>query len=248
MTAEARYSPAAQAVINDYIDRLKCRLAGFPSCDREDLLREIASHIDEGFAVESGSDEMQRLLQVLRRLGEPADVINERMSPAMVKLGKKKGLPFYILSGVLIALFGLPLGLGAACLVISVLATIFALIVAYFMTAISLLVSGVAGIIVGVLLIADPTIIERIDRALGANIAVTGFPPYLSPQTDAFITVIICAILAGIGALMLWGGRYLLGGIGYLFKISWEKIQETTARHRQSSVAEQSSWIASVSR
>jgi uncharacterized membrane protein len=252
MTAEQKYSPSAQAVINDYLDRLKYRLAGFPPVDREDLLREIGGHIDEAFAVETGGDEIERLLRVLRRLGEPADVISERMSPAMVKLGKKKGLPFYILSGILIALFGLPLGVGAVGVLIGVLAAILGLLVAYFAAALSLLVSGVIGMIVSVILMMDPTIIERINLAFGGreNIHLI-FPNgllHLPPQTEAFISLILCIILAGLGALMLWGGRYLLRGIGYLFKISWEKMQETFDRRRQPPVAGRSSWIASVCR
>jgi uncharacterized membrane protein len=250
MTTEQRYSPPAQAVINDYLDRLKYHLAGFPAVDCEDLLREIAGHIDEAFSGESGGDEMERLLRVLRRLGEPADVISERMSPAMIKMGKRKGLPFYILSGVLIALFGLPLGAGVFGVLIGVLAATLGLLVAYFATALSLLVSGAIGIVVSVLIMVDPTIIERINMALGGrgNIQLVPFgaPLNLPPQTDALICLILCVILAGLGALMLWGGRYLLRGIVYLFKISWGKIKQTFGRRRQHPVAGWSSWITSV--
>ena len=250
MTAEQKYSPAAQAVINDYLDRLKYRLAGFPPVDREDLLREIACHIDEAFAAEVGGDEMERLLRVLRRLGEPADVISERMSPAMIKLGKKKGLPFYILSGVLIAFVGLPLGIGAAGILIGVLAAILGLLVGYFAAAFSFLISGVAGMIMSVFLFMDPTIIERINRAFGGNgdihLIVTGSPLNMPPQTEAAITFVVCAILTGLGALMIWGGRYLLRGIGYLFRISWQKLREISETRRHRREARQSTWATSA--
>jgi uncharacterized membrane protein len=250
MTSESKYSSVAQAVFDDYLDRLKSRLAGFPAADQEDLLREIAGHIDEAFAAESGGDEMDRLLRVLRRLGEPSDVISERMSPAMVKMGKKKGLPFYILSGVLIALLGLPLGAGLFGVLIGVLATIFGILVAYYATALSLLVSGVVGIIASVLLLIDPTIIEQINHAFGGREGVhliyLGTPLNLPPETEALICLALCILLAGIGALMLWGGRYLLRGIGFLFKISWNKIQEIFGRRHRPSMNGHSSWIASV--
>jgi uncharacterized membrane protein len=250
MTAEEKYSSAARAVINDYLDRLKCRLAGFPAVDREDLLREIAGHIDEAFAGESAGDEMERLLRVLRRLGEPADVISERMSPAMVKLGRKKGLPFYILSGVLIALFGLPLGAGVFGVLIGVLAAIIGLLVAYFATALSFLVSGAIGIIVSVVIMMDPIIIERINSAFGGvegfHLVLLGSPLNLPPQTEASICLILSVILAGLGALMFWGGRYLLRGISYMFRISWDKMKEIFARHRQHTPARHSNCTASV--
>jgi uncharacterized membrane protein len=249
MIPEQKYSSAAQAVINDYLDRLKNRLSGFPADDREDLLREIAGHIDEAFAGETGGDEMERLLRVLRRLGEPADVISERMSPAMVKLGKKKGLPFYILSGVLIALFGLPLGAGVFGVLIGVLAAIIGLLVAYFATALSFLVSGAIGIIVSFIVLVDPGVIEQLNSVFGGtenfHLIYWGYPN-LPPETEALICLIISVILAGLGALMFWGGRYLLRGISYMFRISWEKMKEIFARHRQQTPARQSNCAASA--
>jgi hypothetical protein len=201
------------------------------------LLREIKCHIDEAFAGETGGDEMERLLRVLRRLGEPADVISERMPPAMVKMGKNKGLPFYILSGVLIALFGLPLGAGLFGVLIGVLAAILGALIAYFATALSLLVSGVLGMIVSVIVMADPNIIDRINQAFGGHhdlhLVALGSPLNLPPQTEALIAFIICVILTGLGVLMIWGGRYLLRGLGYLFRISWTKIREIFSRRRQ---------------
>ncbi len=250
MTAEEKHSPAVQAVIDDYLDRLKYRLAGFPAIDREDLLREISGHINEAFAGESGGDEIERVLRVLRRLGEPAHVISERMSPAMVKLGKKKGLPFYIVSGVLIALFALPLGAGVFGVLIGVLAAIIGLLAAYFATALSLLISGAIGIVVSVLVMMDPTIIDRINAVFGGkenfHLVFLGSSFYLSPQTEAVICLILCGIMAGLGALMLWGGRYLLRGIGYVFRISWEKMKEILGRHRQHPMIKRSKRMSSV--
>lgn len=243
MTGEQKYSPAAQAVINDYLERVKQRLSGFPPADREDLLREIKCHIDESFAAETAGEEMDRLLRVLRRLGEPADVVSERMSPAMISLGKKKGLPFYILAGTLIALFGVPLGLGAAAVLIGVLAMIFGLLLAYFATALSLLVSGVAGMIVSVIFVLDPGLVDRINSVFGGNsnqqIMISGTAWYVPPQTAAVISLFICAVLTGIGYLMMRGGRHLLRGTGYLIRISWSKITEIFDRNRKASAARQ---------
>jgi uncharacterized membrane protein len=174
---------------------------------------------------------MERLLRVLRRLGEPSDVISEGVSPAMVKLGKKKDLPFYILSGVLIALFGLPLGVGLVGVLIGVLAAILGLVLAYFVTAFSLLITGAVRIIASVIVIVDPAIIERFNLFFGkGNIYLfsDGFMNLL-PQAEAFISIVVLVILAGLGALMLWGARHLLRRIAYLFNISWEKYRRHLA-------------------
>jgi uncharacterized membrane protein len=253
MSEEWKYSRTAQAVINDYLDRLKERLAGFPSADRNDLMREIEGHIDESFSGESGGDEIERLLRVLRRLGELTEVVSERMAPALIELGKKKGLPFYVMSGVLIGLFGLPLGLGAVGILVGVLASILGLLVAYFATAFSLLATGLTGLALSIVHLSDPGIIERINEALGGDIfhlTIAGSPLslYLSPRAEALVTYLFCASLTALGIFMIWGGRYFLRGIRYLFRMSWKKIEETIRRQRRAHAAGQSSWIASVCR
>ena len=58
-----------------------------------------------------GEDDVGRILAVLRNLGEPAEVVADRLPDAMVRSGATRNLPLYIMGGILIAMFGIPLGL-----------------------------------------------------------------------------------------------------------------------------------------
>ncbi|MBN2265078.1 MAG: hypothetical protein JW775_04605, partial [Candidatus Aminicenantes bacterium] len=100
--------PVAQ-IVDNYLERLRKGLRGIPAKDQDELVKEINSHIYESFRADPTPDEVNRILKVLDKLGEPSDVISARMPEAMVTLGKKRKLPFLILAGVLIAFFGVPL-------------------------------------------------------------------------------------------------------------------------------------------
>jgi len=62
-----------------------------------------------------------RILAVLRNLGEPAEVVAERLLGSFVRSGVKRLLPVRIAGGVLIALFGIPLGFGGAAVLTGLL-------------------------------------------------------------------------------------------------------------------------------
>ena len=81
--------PVAQ-IVDNYLDRLKKGLRGIPAKDQDDLVKEIHSHIYESFRGDPTPDEVARILKVLDKLGEPAEVISARMPEVMITLGKKK--------------------------------------------------------------------------------------------------------------------------------------------------------------
>ena len=105
------FSEPVEKIVNNYLKRLKKHLKGLPDKDKEELLKEVHSHIYESFINDPAENEIERIFIVLDKLGEPAEVVSSRMPAAIVTMGKKKKLPLYILSGILIALFGIPLGL-----------------------------------------------------------------------------------------------------------------------------------------
>ncbi|NTV80125.1 MAG: DUF1700 domain-containing protein, partial [Candidatus Aminicenantes bacterium] len=133
--------PVAQ-IVDNYLDRLKKGLKGIPAKDQEDLVKEIHSHIYESFRNDPTPDEVSRILKVLDKLGEPAAVISARMPEAMVTLGKKKKLPFLILAGLLIAFFGVPLGLGGLSAAVGLLIGVLALVVSFYIVAFSMILTG----------------------------------------------------------------------------------------------------------
>jgi uncharacterized membrane protein len=123
--------PVAQ-IVDHYLERLRKSLRGIPAKDRDELVKEINSHIYESFRRDPAPDEVARVLKVLDKLGEPADVISSRMPEAMVTLGKKRKLPFLILAGVLIAFFGVPLGFGGLGVAIGLIISVLALIASFY--------------------------------------------------------------------------------------------------------------------
>ena len=112
------FSAQVRTIVDNYLDRVRGHLKGLPEADRKELVREIYSHIYESYAQDGTDDDIQRILTVLDRLGEPSEVVASRLSGSMKRIGRKRNLPFYILAGIFIGLFGLPLGAGGLALLI----------------------------------------------------------------------------------------------------------------------------------
>ena len=106
------YPQVVEKIANDYLARVKSKLFLVPSSEQDEFLRELQSHLYEAYQQTSGDDDVARILTVLRNLGEPTDVVADRLPGAMVRSGSKRNLPLYILGGVFIAIFGIPIGFG----------------------------------------------------------------------------------------------------------------------------------------
>jgi uncharacterized membrane protein len=102
------YPEVVAKIANDYLERVKSQLRLVPTREQDEFLREIQSHLYEAYRQTEGEDDVARILAVLRNLGEPAEVVSDRLSSAMVRSGSKRNLPLYVLAGIVIALFGLP--------------------------------------------------------------------------------------------------------------------------------------------
>jgi len=218
------FSPSVEKIVNDYLKRLKLHLKGFPEKDKEELVKEVYSHIYESFVSDPTEDEIDRILSVLNKLGEPTEVVSSRMSTAMVSMGKKRKLPLYILAGVTIALFGVPLGIGGFAFLFGILITIGALIFAYYITAFSLVLSGWLGLIASIIKIADPGILDRY--------GVETMTFFADPTLSGIVGIIVSIICAALGFFMFWLGKYMMQGIRFLFSLPFEKVKEARERRR----------------
>ena len=105
------YPEVVEKIANDYLERVKSQLRLVPAREKDEFLLEIQSHLYEAYQQMPGEDDVARILAVLRNLGEPADVVSDRLPGTMVRSGTKRNLPLYIVTGILIALFGIPLGI-----------------------------------------------------------------------------------------------------------------------------------------
>ncbi len=228
------FPQAAEKIANDYLDRLSDQLKGMPISDRHELLNEIRSHIYDSYMSETAGDEIERILTVLRKLGEPADVISSRMPQAVNRLGKGKKAPLYILAGILIALFAVPLGLGAIGVLIGLLAALFGLVIAYYGLGVTLAVTGFFSGIVCFIAAVRPDLIERLNYALGLQIVDFG-PFSYDTQLGALIGLFASLIFLGLGVLILWSGKFLWRGFRFVTVLITGKVTNTFKHFTRSS-------------
>src|SRR5215213_1653431 len=65
-----------ERVIDDYLDRLHHSLRDVPASQRETIISEIVTHIDEAFDAEPDDSEAS-LRNVLERVGDPEEIASE---------------------------------------------------------------------------------------------------------------------------------------------------------------------------
>ena len=232
MTTTSDFPPAVHKIVTDYLERLSARLRGMPGIDRQEVVNEIRSHIYESYMEAVPEDEIERILRVLRRLGDPADVISSRMPEAVARLGRGRKAPLYILAGVLIALFGVPLGLGAVAVLAGLLAALFGILIAYFGAAVSLVVAGFASSIVCAIAVFAPGVLFAINEAAGTEVITLGpFRHY--PEAAGMAGLIVSLILVALGLLMLWAGKHVWRGFRFVVVLIAGKVREVLGRVAQ---------------
>lgn len=215
------FSGAVAQIVDNYLAKLAKGLKGFPAKDREELVREIHSHIYESFRNDPTENEVERILKVLDKLGEPADVISSRMPDSMVKMGKKKKLPFYILAGALIAFFGVPLGMSGLGLAVALILGVLSLILAFYVVAFGLILSGWLGALVMIIRIFSPGFLEP---------WVEYYPLVADPSLNTIIYIAGCFLIAGLGFGMLWLGIRMMRGVRFVFRFLFHKIRNSRKR------------------
>jgi uncharacterized membrane protein len=225
MTMNNDFSPPVEKIVTDYLERLSARLKGMPVIDRRELQDEIRSHIYESYKDEAGGDEIDRIIQVLRRLGDPADVISSRLPEAVSRLGRGRKAPLYLLAGVLIALVGVPLGLGALAALVGLLAGLFGLLIGYFGAAVSLVVAGFGTAVICAISILAPGAIDALNHALSTEIIHFGpFQQY--PEVGGTLGLIVSLIVLALGLLMLWAGRHVWRGFRFVVVLIARRVRE----------------------
>ena len=212
-----------QSIIDNYLGRMRNHLKGLPDADREELVLEIYSHIYESYMEASNEDEVQRILQVLDRLGEPSEVVASRLSGTIKRMGRKRNLPFYILTGFLISIFGIPLGIGGLALLLALGVTLAALIFTYFLTAGVLVLAGWVTAIVTLIRISHP-------EFLGSYVSTLS--QFVDPPLGTILDLIAAGICVLLGLGMVWLGRHIPRGTRFLFGLVGETFRNLRRRAR----------------
>ena len=212
--------PVAQ-IVDNYLERFKKGLKGIPAKDQDELVKEITSHIYESFRADPTPDEVARILKVLDKLGEPAAVISARMPEAMVTLGKKRKLPFLILAGVLIAFFGVPLGLGGLSVAVGLIISVLAIIVSFYIMAFSMILAGWLSAVIMIVRIFSPGFLDP-----WINI----YPLVSDPTFNTIIYILGALLIAAVGFGMLWLGSRMMRGVRFVFRLLFDKVKNWRRR------------------
>jgi uncharacterized membrane protein len=207
--------PVAQ-IVDNYLDRFKKGLRGIPAKDQDELVKEINSHIYESFRNDPTPDDVARILKVLDKLGEPAAVISARMPEAMVTLGKKRKLPFLILAGLLIAFFGVPLGLSGLSAAVGIIIGILAVVLAFYIVAFSLILTGWLGAVVLIIRLVVPGFLDP---------WMDIYPLVSDPTFNLIIYILGALLISALGFGMLWLGSRMMRGIRFVFRLLFNKIK-----------------------
>jgi len=218
------YPEVVAKIANDYLERLKSQLRLVPAHEQVDFLREIESHLYEAYRQTPGADDVTRILTVLRNLGEPAEVVSDRLPGAMVRSGATRNLPLYVVGGILIALFGLPLGSAGVGVLVGLLAALAGILVAYYAVAGSFLLVAALTMFLGLSRILLPQLYDRL-VVLGyvqMNGPVGNFLDNFSPASQGLLMILFASVFAAGGLGMLWLGKYLLRGLRFLFSLTFD--------------------------
>jgi uncharacterized membrane protein len=229
-----QYPEVVAKIVNDYQERMKSQLRLVPARERDDFLQEIQSHVYEAYMLIPGEDDVAKILTVLGKLGEPADVVSDRLPGAMMRSGTKRNLPVYIVGGILLALFGVPLGFGGFGVLLGLLCALAGVLAAYYVVAGSFFLSGAIVVLCGLTRIVTP---ETWDRLITLGLIQVGGPfaflERLSPSDEGLIFIMLGSAFFAAGWGLLRLGKKLFHGLRFLFKLTFDWIQRFMQSVRQ---------------
>jgi uncharacterized membrane protein len=220
------YPEVVAKIADDYLERVKLQLRLVPARERDEFLREIQSHLYEAYNQTAGSDDVARILDVLRNLGEPAEVVSDRLPGTMVRSGSKRNLPLYVLAGVTIALFGIPLGFGGVGALLGLLLALVGVVFAYYAVTASFLLVGAMFMSMGLIRVILPELWDKL--VMLGFIQFNGpveLVNHLSPTGQAFVMLVFASVFVAAGLGLLRLGKYLLRGLRFLLSLIFDRTR-----------------------
>jgi uncharacterized membrane protein len=229
------FPEAVVKIANDYLARVKAQLGQVPVREQNEFLLEIQSHIYEAYQQTPGDDEIARILTVLRNFGEPADVVADRLPGAMVRAGAKRNLPLYIVGGVFIALFGLPLGFGGIGVLIGLLCAVTGVLLAYFTAAGAVLMAGAVVSLCGLTRMSSPGLWDRLvsNGIIHMDGPFGEFMDQLPTSAQGFLMIVVGLVLISVAIGMLWVGKHLIRGLRFLLAFAFDRAKRVGQMIRQ---------------
>ncbi len=236
------YPETVAKIVDDYLWRLERHLNVCSLDDlardraaRRDLVLEVRSHIFEAYQAAPGEDDVARILGVLRKLGEPAEVVSERWPDSMVRAGSQRRRPLYLVAGILAALCGIPLGFGGLALLTGVLVGLVALVAAYYAAVAGLFAASAALMLVGVLRLHTTALMDRLVKLgmLQMDHDVALWLDQLTPDAQGYLLIAMACGLAAAGVAFAWLGRYLVRGLRVLLRMAVQGGRQAAVRLRR---------------
>ena len=236
------YSAVVEKIVENYMGRLESRLRAVPARERDEFLQEIRSHIYESYLQAAGNaenadvDELTRILEVLRKLGEPAEVVADRLPEVMMSSGTRRKFPLHIIAGVLVALFGIPLGFGGIAVLAGVLVALAGIVVSFYAVMAVVFLAGTLLMALGLMRIYQPAVWDKL-LAYGViqmDGPAAGLFDQLTPLGQGVFMIVVACVFVICGLAMLWLGKYLTRGMRMLFALVFDWIRKlaTRIRHR----------------
>ncbi len=221
------YPSAVSAIVNDYLSRLRLHLRALPIPEQDDFVREIESHIYEAYWEDSPDDEVPRILNALRKLGEPSEVVAERLPASLVRSGATQHWPLRVVAGLALALLGLPLGLGGIALLLGIYAASVAAFVSYFVAAAAIGFAGVFTLILGLVRANLPGLWDHLldERILVLDGSLRYFLEQFDPGSQAFLLLLGGAALILAAAFLFFLGRYIFRGFKSLNLLAFDGLR-----------------------
>jgi hypothetical protein len=229
------YPEVVSKLAEDYLERVRMQVAQLPAPERDEFVKEIQSHLYDAYQQTPGEDEVARILAVLRNFGEPGEVVQDRLPGAMVRSGTKRYLPMYIVGGILIALFGIPLGFGGMAVLMGILITLAAMVAVFYAIGGLVFLTGAMLLLLGFARTYAPAFWDRM-VALGfirLDGPVGDFLDQLPPLEQGLIMIVLAALVIAGGLGMLWVGRYLIRGLRFLFSLGLDRVRQFAQRIRR---------------
>ena len=229
------YPEVVVMIANDFLERVKVHLRPLPAHEQDEFLKELRSHLYEAYQQTQGDEDVARMLAVLRNLGEPGEVVADRLPDAMVRSGATGNLPRYIAGGILIALFGIPLGFGGVGVLAGVLAALAAIVIAYYAVAGSVLVTGAAFMLAGMVRIVVPHLWEMLvsNGYIQMGSGPGNFLDQLPSSLAGLLMIVMASALGACGWGMLRIGKRMLRGLRFLTVLVFDRARRLAQHIRR---------------
>ena len=219
-----QYPTAVTQIVDDYMQRLKAEIDMVPTRERGEILKELECHIYESYHATPVENDVARILAVLRNVGAPSEVVSGRLGPALVSTGTERSLPLYILGGGILAVCGVPLGMGGAALLLGALVVLVGVVFVYYAAAGTALAAALLFFSTGALQAYWPEVWDRLLNlgVIQMNGSVAEVLQSFSAREQGFMFIVLGSVFAGSGLALLYLGRHLTRGARFLFRLGLE--------------------------